>query len=514
MKSKITAIILASFVLFVSSCTKQGITSILNVPGNILPNPPVVKPNQVFYAISSSNQLLRLNANNSETVQASVNITGLQVGETILGIDFRPATGELYGLGSSSRLYIINLSTGASRAVNATPFAPALTGTSVGFDFNPTVDRIRVVGNDGQNLRLNPETGLVAATDGAINGVAGALVTSVAYTNNSAGATSTTLYDIEISTKKLYKQNPPNNGTLAEVGDLGVAASASGGFDISPDGTVALATLNVGGETGLYRIDTLSGKATRLGNFGSAGASLIGIAIPTTPVAYAVDNANTLLIINPLINTTPVSKAITGIGAGESILGIDMRPLNGQLYALGSTSRLYTINLSSGAATPVGAAGLFTLAGTNFGFDFNPTVDRIRLVSNTGQNLRLNPTDGSLSATDASLNPGTPDVSAAAYTNNFAGATTTVLHVIDATADRLYTQNPPNNGTLVMTGPLGIDITGSNGFDIGSTSGIAVGIFTVGGVSSLYTVNLASGTATKGFDLNLNIRGFSLGLGF
>ena len=293
-----------------------------------------------------------------------------------------------------------------------------------------------------------------------------------------------------------------------------MAASASGGFDISPDGTVALATLNVGGETGLYRIDTLSGKATRLGNFGSAGASLIGIAIPTTPVAYAVDNANTLLIINPLINTTPVSKAITGIGAGESILGIDMRPLNGQLYALGSTSRLYTINLSSGAATPVGAAGLFTLAGTNFGFDFNPTVDRIRLVSNTGQNLRLNPTDGSLSATDASLNPGTPDVNAAAYTNNFAGATTTVLHVIDATADRLYTQNPPNNGTLVMTGPLGIDITGSNGFDIGSTSGIAVGIFTVGGVSSLYTVNLASGTATKGFDLNLNIRGFSLGLGF
>lgn len=112
----------------------------------------------------------------------------------------------------------------------------------------------------------------------------------------------------------------------------------------------------------------------------------------------------------------------------ETLHGIDFRPVNEQLYALSSTSRLYTINLSSGAAAVAGTGALATwLSGTDFGFDFNPTVDRIRVVKNTGQNLRLNPNDGTVAAVDGSLNPGTPVVTAAAYTNSFAGATTTSL---------------------------------------------------------------------------------------
>src|SRR5688572_12188184 len=80
---------------------------------------------------------------------------------------------------------------------------------------------------------------------------------------------------------------------------------------------------------------------------------------------------------------------IKGLQRGEEILGLDMRPATGQLYALGSSSRLYTIDYIAGTATPVGT-GPFTpaLIGTRFGFDFNPTVDRIRIVSDTGQNLR------------------------------------------------------------------------------------------------------------------------------
>ena len=68
--------------------------------------------------------------------------------------------------------------------------------------------------------------------------------------------------------------------------------------------------------------------------------------------------------------------------------------------------------------------------GTSFGFDFNPAVDRIRIVSNTGQNLRFNPNDGVVNV-DGNLNPGTPSISAAAYTNNFAGTATTSLFAID-----------------------------------------------------------------------------------
>ncbi len=498
---------LLSFVLLLSSCDKSDDPV----------NPPVSKPDLPFFAVTSSNQLLKLNANAVEGSPSSMAVTGLQSGETILGIDFRPATGELYAVTSASRLYVLNTTTGAARPVGTSAFTPAISGTAVGFDFNPTVDRIRLVTSSGQNLRLHPETGAVAATDGAINGPANAMVSGVAYSGNAAGSVSTVLYDIDATSGKLYRQVPPNNGTLVEIGSLGVGTIIGGGsFDISPSGSVALATLTIGAQTGLYQVDTATGKATSLGNF-AAAASVTSIAIPTTPVGYAVDDMNTLLIFDISAPTTPttISKPITGLAAGETVLGLDFRPVNGQLYALGSTSRLYTINPSSGAALPVGAISFATLlSGSTYDFDFNPTVDRIRIVSDAGQNLRAHPDLGTIAAVDGSLNPGTPAVAAAAYTNNFAGATSTVLFVIDHMSDKLFTQDPPNNGTLVERGALGINIEAANGFDIGSSSGKAYGIFTVGGTSSLYNVNLTTGAATKVVDLPKGARGFTVGLGF
>jgi hypothetical protein len=217
------------------------------------------------------------------------------------------------------------------------------------------------------------------------------------------------------------------------------------------------------------------------------GATLYGITTANQLVRFDSTTPGTVLTIG----------AITGLQSGENVLGIDFRPANGQLYALGSTSRLYRINTTTGAATQVGAAGAFTLIGTEFGFDFNPTVDRIRVVSNTGQNLRLNPNDGTLAATDTPLNPGTPNVTAAAYTNSFAGATTTTLYDIDSGTDSLYTQNPPNNGTLNLVGALGVNITDTNGFDIQPGINTALGAFQVSGetASKLYSINLSSGAA-------------------
>jgi len=471
-------------------------------------------PDLTFFALTTDSRLLTLNAKNASSIVATANITGLQTGETLLGIDFRPATGQLYGIGNTSRIYIIDTKTGAARMVGSAPFTPALTtpAKTAGFDFNPTVDRIRYVGSDGQNLRFNPETGTVAATDGVINGVTNASVGAVAYTQNRAGASTTVLFDIDITTDKLYKQDPPNDGKLTEVGALTVNAEAASGFDITPDGSLALAALTVAGKTSLYSIDMMSGKASKIKNDLPAG--ITGLAIPTEPVAFAVSTNNELVIFNPA-NPSPVIKPITGMAAGESILGIDFRPVNGQLYALGSTSRLYTINASSGVAATVGASSFSTiLSGTDFGFDFNPTVDRIRVVSNTGQNLRLNPNDGLIAAVDGALTPGTISISGAAYTNNFAGATTTMLFDIDAQTGRLYSQNPPNNGTLIDVGALGVTADAANGFDIGSTSGIAYALLTVGGVTKVYTINLQTGAATAGATLSASVKGFTVGLGF
>ncbi len=299
---------------------------------------------------------------------------------------------------------------------------------------------------------------------------------------------------------------------MVEVGALGYDFDELGGFDINPSGTTALAIASTGGTTGIYTIDLNTGKASKISQLTQ---QYIGIAIPTEPVAYGISDTNDLLIFNPTSTTiTTIAKPITGLQTGETILGIDMRPLNGQLFGLGSTSRIYAINASSGVATMVGTGPLSTpITGTQFGFDFNPTVDRIRIVSNTGQNLRVNPADASLTV-DLPIVSAIASISGAAYTNNFAGATTTVLYDIDALGDRLYKQDPPNNGTLVDVGPLGINVDSNNGFDIGSTSGIAYGIFTVSSVQRLYSINLSTGASTAINTITPPISGFTLGLGF
>ena len=464
-------------------------------------------------ALTDNNMLLKLNAATPSVVTKRLTITGLAVDEKILAIDFRPATGQLYGISNTSRLYVIQPDSGTARVVGTSAFTPALNGTVVGLDFNPTVDRIRLVTNTGQNLRLNPETGMVAATDLALNPSTPS-VSEVAYTNNTAGATTTTLYNIDVATDKLYIQNPPNNGTLVEVGDLGVNAEGAAGFDIT-DNNLAWTILRVSGASNLYVLNLTTGRVLKVGNT-AFNVNIIGLAIPTNPVAYAVDMANNLLIFNPF-NPQPIAKTITGLQVGETVLGLDMRPANGQLYALGSSSRLYTLNASSGAATAVGTAA-FTpaLNGTAFGFDFNPTVDRIRIISNTGQNLRAHPETGVIAATDGNINPSGSVATAAAYTNNFAGATTTTLYVLDAQNQRLAIQNPPNNGTLVnVGGALNVNFTAENGFDISSRGNRAFALLNNEGTLKLYELNLTTATFGKPTPFpRPTVTGFTLGLGF
>jgi hypothetical protein len=452
-----------------------------------------------LYGVNTSNALIRFNSATPGTTTTVGTISGLQPGEDVVGIDFRPATGQLYALGSTSRLYVINKMTGA--AVFVAALSTPLSGTSFGVDFNPTVDRLRIVSNTGQNLRVNPNDG-VTIVDGALNpGTSG--VNAAAYTNSFNGATATTLFDIDTTTDSLYTQNPPNNGTLNLVGALGVDVQGISGFDIATGDNTAYAALTSLGLSGFFTINLATGAATFVGTIGTGATPVRGLAAeigsPVGATAYGLTTSNQLVSFNTARpNTIFSTVAITGLQPGENLLGIDFRPATGQLYALGSTSRLYTINPATGAATAVGAAGAFTLNGTDFGFDFNPVPDRIRVVSNTGQNLRLNPNDGTLTATDTPLNPGTPGVTAAAYTNSFAGTTATTLFDIDSNNDSLYTQNPPNAGTLNLVGALGVNATETNGFDIQAGSNTALAALQVNGetTSKLFSINLATGAAS------------------
>jgi hypothetical protein len=250
---------------------------------------------QTIYALTTSDRLVRFSGADACTILGDVAVTGLRAGETLLGIDVRPATGQLYGLGSSSRIYTIDPATGAATAITSEAFTPTLTGDAFGFDFNPTVDRIRVVSNSGQNLRLHPVLGTVAATDlqlaysaTDVNAGEPPSVIGAAYTNpDNDSATGTLLYDIDRRLGVLTTQNPPNDGKLNTVGSLSLKFNELAGFDIAPSG-IAYAVLKVIGKdqpkrtcgnSALYTINLASGAATRIGSVGTP-APLRGIATP------------------------------------------------------------------------------------------------------------------------------------------------------------------------------------------------------------------------------------------
>ena len=184
--------------------------------------------------------------------------------------------------------------------------------------------------------------------------------------------------------------------------------------------------------------------------------------------------------------------AITGLNTGETLVSIDRRPQNGFLYGLGfndaaGTVQLYSISAPTGVATPVGSTGSFVGAdgvtptpvgagaGTRFGIDFNPTVDRVRVVNSAGQNFRINPNtgafvDGSTTVAntnmDGGINGPTMTVQETAYTNSAPSATVTTQYTLDASTDALCIQNPPNAGTQTACQALGVNADAVLGFDI------------------------------------------------
>jgi hypothetical protein len=484
---------------------------------------------ETIYALTTNNALLSFNSDVPGTILNSTTITGLQAGESLLGIDYRPAVREIWGITNQNRLYVIDSSTGLAR-LTAT-LDTNVNGAAFGVDFNPVPDRMRVVSDADQNLRINVQTGAtiidgtLSFNTGDANAAANPNIVAAAYTNNFAGATTTTLYGIDSNLDILVIQNPPNDGKLTTVGALGVDVSSEAGFDIAANSFRAFAALTPtgGSASNLYNINLTTGVATLVGAIGG-GQIIRDITISprrSAPVTvYAITSNNRLItfdLSDP--NTITSFTRIRGLQRGESILGIDFRPANGRLYALGSTGTIYTIKLNNGGAVPRPTAPFSAaLNGQEFGFDFNPTVDRIRVVSDAEQNLRLNPDSGDVAATDGAIAYATgstlPNLVGSAYTNNFAGATTTTLYGIDSTADALVIQNPPNNGTLNTVGSLGVDTTDVVGFDIFGCENVGYAALTLSGATSsnLYRINLATGAATLVGTIGIGetIRGIAL----
>nr|WP_189151365.1 DUF4394 domain-containing protein [Streptomyces lacrimifluminis] len=222
-------------------------------------------------------------------------------------------------------------------------------------------------------------------------------------------------------------------------------------------------------------------------------------------------------------------RDVVGLSGDTKLVGIDHRVQNGLMYGLGEKGGIYTITTPPTTVdvvvTKVSQLKV-ALYGTAFDIDFNPAADRLRVISNNGQNLRHNLNDGT-TATDSVLNfPPTTTaaigVTGAAYTNNdLVGSTGTTLTNVDTYNDQITIQSPPNAGSLVATGLLGFDANLDAGYDIFSyttngrtTSNIAFASLTPYGATrpSFYSVDVLSGTPTLigQFPSVLNITDFTV----
>src|SRR5262245_18937513 len=198
------------------------------------------------------------------------------------------------------------------------------------------------------------------------------------------------------------------------------------------------------------------------------------------------------------------SVTVTGVVAGQVLVGIDFRPSDMALVGLGYNSgtgaaNVYTINTATGAASSINSFTLPTGIAA-FGVDFNPAANALRLVGSNGGNFRVTTGGSGTFNTDTALNPGTPNVRAIAYDRNFPGTTQTTLFDIDGALNTLTTQGSvngtptsPNTGTLFTIGTLSGGLTGSavTGFDISGVSGTAY----LSTAAGLFTMNLNNATA-------------------
>jgi trimeric autotransporter adhesin len=503
---------------------------------SMAPPPPMsgTSPNDAV-AVTSANRVLSFSRSSPQTTTAMA-ITGLQTAESVIGLDTRPADGMLYALTNQGRIYLLNAATGAASLRSTLTADPTdmsapyngLNGASYGVNFNPVVDRLRVVSNTGQNLRINVDLGTVI-TDAPLTsqGSTRMGVTLVSYTSAFSSACRTIVSLIDTQLDRVLTSVNLTGGVLTDVGALGVDASSVSAFDIvtGSDGTdTAVALLQVGGTTSFYTINlqsgSVSGTPVALGGL-NAGESVTGLAIaaPTSQPSQAIGNMLGLTESNRLIsfNTNAprklcTSTQITGLQSAERLLGIDTRPSDGQLYALGSSGSIYTINTSTGAANarstlspdPNDTTNPFTgLSGVEFSFEFNPIADQVRVLSDNGQNLRIN-VDNGATATDTSLNPAGFTVTAIAYTNGFAGAGSITAYVLDSQGDQLLGlgigSGSAVNGDLSVIGSLGIgDIGSISSLEINGVTNMAFAATNIGQAttSELDSINLMTGQAMR-----------------
>ncbi|MBP1853166.1 DUF4394 domain-containing protein [Rhizobium halophytocola] len=212
---------------------------------------------------------------------STVEISGV---ETLVGLDFRPATKTIVGVTSDHSIVTIDPESGAATQVAKMDTPLDIGDAPVIVNFNPAADRIRYM-SGVTNHRVHPDTGAVTV-DGSLafeemdmhkgetpNTVA------AAYTNSTGKPEKTAMYNIDATIGALIQQTKPNDGTLKAIGKLGIEGKpASYAFDIQATGDSGNVAWLVA-DNGLYTVDLSTGKATSAGMIGGLDAPMKSITV-------------------------------------------------------------------------------------------------------------------------------------------------------------------------------------------------------------------------------------------
>jgi hypothetical protein len=414
-------------------------------------------------------------------------ITGLDRGESILAIDFRPLTGQLYALSSEAWIGIVNPVSGFFTRVGNGRLATTLTGRHYDLEFDPTRDTLRLTSDAAENFRINPTTAELTVDSNVYYAVGepgyGTLpcLVGASYTNSVPNAVATTLFAIDQERDALVRMGSvggipldSSRGELFQVGGLGIATGPRVGFDTSPDG-VAWAALSVPGPSAsiLTTIDLVSGRATPLFSYGALAIRDLAVAAPVT-ILYALGPGNLLATVRSDAPETPLRLGrIEGLVGADELVAIDVLESTGLILGLGQSGLLYEIDPETATARALDIPAVTpALDGRYFGLANDPSAEEsLRIVSDARQNLGVALTDGAVTvgndltfaATDRAAGLPPFVTSLTAFDSQLIGIDTNLDMFVALGGEAVFGPLSPSSGILRTLGEIGLDAVGPSG---------------------------------------------------
>lgn len=244
-------------------------------------------------------------------------------------------------------------------------------------------------------------------------------------------------------------------------------------------------------------------------------------------VGVDLDDLEYARSVTTIARATTTTAVVGALEMDEVVLDLDYRNAEGMLYALtrkGTEGRIIRVDprsgviarvstLSADANDTVGEAALYGGLSTTatYTIDFNPVVDRLRVIGSDGSNLRIDALTGE-TITDTNITPGGTQVSGIAYRDDFnpapgSGRATTLFSIDLATGSsgKVFSTDA-NNGVLNTATSKDLGLKSSDliaGYDINPKNNTGVAAVIVAGIARVYNIDPAVATGNAASPLGV-----------